>query len=76
MRNLNTEFTMKASNYLKVSSLIETVTSQLKKDDSTIQIENVKLFYCGRELKQEDELWVYKINDENIIQIFIRKFKD
>jgi hypothetical protein len=61
---------------VKIASLIETISNYIKKEDQTILAENVKLFYCGRELKREDDLWSYKINQENIIQIFMMKFKD
>lgn len=67
---------MRISNYAKTSILIETITSHLKNEDPSVEKDNVKLFYCGRELKAEEDLWSYKINEENIIQIFIRKLFD
>lgn len=74
--NSNTEFRMKVSNYTKNSILIERITIYLQKEDNTINSNSVRLFYCGRELKKDEDLWSYNINEENIIQIFIRKVCD
>jgi len=73
IRYVDKELIIKVSNYSKILILIEAITNSLKKDDPSINNENVRLFYCGRELKRQDDLWNYKINEENIIQIFIRK---
>ena len=73
LRNLNSEFILKISNYVKIENLIDTIVNYLKNEDKTVEIHDVKLFYCGKELKREDDLWNYKINEENIVQIFNRK---
>ena len=70
---MNNEFILKVSNYVKIENLIDNIVNYLKNEDKLIRIENVKLFYCGRELKREDDLWNYKINEENLVQIFSRK---
>lgn len=35
-------------------------------------IDKIRLFYGGKELKDEMELWVYSISDDFIIQLMLR----
>jgi len=76
LRYLTREFRMEISNYTKVMRVIENLVKVLKEEDKTIEADNVKLFYCGRELKRDEDLWTHKINEENIVTIFVNKFKD
>ena len=58
------------SNHLKTEVLIDTMTNHLNNEDPKIKTENIKLFYCGKKLKEDEDLWTHNINEEEIIQIF------
>ena len=71
------------SNYSTIKDLKEEVAKTFPFNDhnavkdnngnsSRITANRIRFFYGGKELKDEDELWVYDIRNESIIQMMIK----
>ena len=55
---------IKASNYTLVSKLKINIGKKFETDSK-----NVRLFYRGKELKNENELWVYNIEEDCVVMV-------
>jgi hypothetical protein len=55
---------IKASNYTPVSKLKINIGKKFETD-----AKNVRLFYRGKELKNENELWVYNIEEDCVVMV-------
>lgn len=70
----NPEITVKIknkSNYLTIEELKEYIVKKKKKDG--ISKEQIRLFFSGKELKDENELWFYNISNQSNVLLMIRR---
>lgn len=60
------EVKLKASNYYTIKKLKSQIAKKLKSSDKKI-----RLFFSGKELKNEQQLWAYNIDNDCIIMIML-----
>ena len=71
IRCLNIEEKIKINNYKNISDLKDAI----KKCDNFIQkfmLDNIRLFFGGKELLDQKEIWFYNIENDSIIQMLAK----
>lgn len=43
-------------------------------EEAPIEEERIRLFFCGKELINDHELWTYNIEDESIVMLMLKAF--
>ena len=71
IRYYNNQFKFKISNWKNIIQLKENIIKI--KDYKNVNIENIRLFFGGKELNDIQELWFYNIVNKSIIQMLIKE---
>ena len=71
IRYYNNQFKFKISNWKNILQLKENIIKI--KDYKNVNIENIRLFFGGKELNDIQELWFYNIVNKSIIQMLIKE---
>ena len=71
LRSFDINIKCNISNWKSISNLKEFLLTQ--EGYKTININNVRFFYGGKELLNEKELWFYDIMENSIVQMLIKK---
>ena len=71
IRYYNNQFKFKISNWKNIIQLTENIIKI--KDYKNVNIENIRLFFGGKELNDIQELWFYNIVNKSIIQMLIKE---
>ena len=68
IRSYENELKLKVSNYLKIEELKKNIENKINKKNCSF-----RLFFGGKELHNDKEIWSYGIMDKTIIQMLINK---
>ena len=68
IRSYESELKLKVSNYLKIEELKKNIENKINKKNCSF-----RLFFGGKELHNDKEIWSYGIMDKTIIQMLINK---
>ena len=68
IRSYENEVKLKVSNYIKISELKKNIENKMNKKNCIF-----RLFYGGKELHDDKEIWSYGIIDKTIIQMLVNK---
>ena len=71
IRYYNNQFKFKISNWKNILQLKENIIKI--KDYKNVSVENIRLFFGGKELHDNQELWFYNIINKSIIQMLIKE---
>ena len=71
IRYYNNQFKFKISNWKNILQLKENIIKI--KDYKNVSVENIRLFFGGKELHDNQELWFYNIINKSICQMLIKE---
>ena len=71
IRLFNSQFKFKISNWKNILQLKEIIIKN--KEFKNVNVDNIRLFFGGKELHNDKELWFYNITNKSICQMLIKK---
>ncbi len=71
IRLFNSQFKFKISNWKNILQLKEIIIKN--KEFKNVNVDNIRLFFGGKELHNDKELWFYNISNKSICQMLIKK---